>query len=99
MEISQERRLVTEIPGPRSRELLARRLDAVPRGVFYTTPVFVDAASGSIIRDVDGNQLIDLGAGLAVLNVGNGAPAVLEAVREQLERFTHTCVQDTQSEP
>ena len=99
MEIAQERRLVTEIPGPRSRALLERRLASVPRGVFFTTPVFVDAAAGAIVRDVDGNSLIDLGAGLAVLNTGNADPAVLEAVREQLERFTHTCFHVTMSEP
>src|SRR5207237_130201 len=85
MEIAQERRLVTEIPGPNSRALLERRLAAVPRGVFYTAPVFVEAASGAILRDVDGNSLIDLGAGLAVLNTGNATPAVTDAIREQLE--------------
>jgi 4-aminobutyrate aminotransferase / (S)-3-amino-2-methylpropionate transaminase / 5-aminovalerate transaminase len=98
MDIPQERRLLTEIPGPRSRALLDRRLEAVPRGVFYTTPIFVEAASGAIIRDVDGNSLIDLGAGLAVLNSGNADPAVVEAVREQAERFTHTCIHVTQHE-
>jgi 4-aminobutyrate aminotransferase/(S)-3-amino-2-methylpropionate transaminase len=99
MEIEQERRLITEIPGPKSRGLLERRLAAVPRGVFYTTPIFVDSASGAIVRDVDGNQLIDLGAGLAVLNTGNSAPDVVGAVRDQLERFTHTCMHVTMSEP
>jgi 4-aminobutyrate aminotransferase/(S)-3-amino-2-methylpropionate transaminase len=99
LDIPQERRLVTEVPGPRSRELLERRLAAVPRGVFATTPIFVQAASGAIIRDVDGNDLIDLGAGLAVLNTGNAAPAVLDAVRAQLDRFTHTCMHVTMSEP
>jgi 4-aminobutyrate aminotransferase / (S)-3-amino-2-methylpropionate transaminase / 5-aminovalerate transaminase len=99
MDIPQERRLVTEIPGPRSRALLERRLASVPRGVFYTTPVFVDAAQGAVVRDVDGNSLIDLGAGLAVLNTGNSAPAVVEAVGEQLDRFTHTCMHVTMSEP
>ncbi|TMK86122.1 MAG: aminotransferase class III-fold pyridoxal phosphate-dependent enzyme, partial [Actinobacteria bacterium] len=99
MEIPQERRLVTEIPGPKSRAMLERRQAAVPRGVFYTTPVFVEAASGAIIRDVDGNSLIDLGAGLAVLNVGNDAPAVVKAVRDQLDRFTHTCMHVTMGEP
>lgn len=98
MDIPQQRRLVTEVPGPRSRALLERRLAAVPRGIFYTTPVFVEAASGAIIRDVDGNSLIDLGAGLAVLNTGNSAPAVVEAIRGQLERFTHTCMHVTMSE-
>ena len=90
MDIPQERRLVTEIPGPRSRALLERRIEAIPRGVFYTTPIFVEAASGAIIRDVDGNSLIDLGAGLAVLNTGNAAPAVVEAVRDQSSTGSRT---------
>ena len=80
MEIAQERRLVTEVPGPRSRELLARRTAAVPNGLGSSTPVFIEVASGAILRDVDGNQLIDLGAGIAVLNVGNSNPAVVEAI-------------------
>ncbi len=99
MDIPQERRLLTEIPGPKSRQLLERRVEAIPRGVFYTTPIFVEAASGAIIRDVDGNSLIDLGAGLAVLNTGNADPAVVEAVHEQADRFTHTCFHVTMSEP
>jgi 4-aminobutyrate aminotransferase/(S)-3-amino-2-methylpropionate transaminase len=99
MDIAQERRLVTEIPGPRSRELMERRLASVPRGVFWTTPVFAEAASGAIVRDVDGNSLIDLGAGLAVLNTGNGDPAVREAVSHQLDRLTHTCMHVTMTEP
>ena len=99
VEIPQERRLVTEVPGPKSRELLARRAKAVPPAVFYTTPIFAEAASGAVIRDVDGNSLIDLGAGLAVLNAGNSAETVVEAVRDQLERFTHTCFHVTMHEP
>ena len=99
MDIPQERRLLTEIPGPKSRALMERRMEAVPQAVFYTTPIFVEAASGAIIRDVDGNSLIDLGAGLAVLNTGNADPAVVDAVREQAERFTHTCIHVTQNEP
>jgi 4-aminobutyrate aminotransferase/(S)-3-amino-2-methylpropionate transaminase len=99
MEIPQERRLVTEIPGPRSRELLERRAEAVPRGVYAGAPIFIDAAFNAILRDVDGNQLIDLGAGLAVLNTGNSAPSVIQAVRDQLDRFTHTCMHVTMSDP
>src|SRR6266568_1952875 len=91
MEIPQERTLVTEIPGPRSRELLARRDAAVPAAVFNTVPIFARAASGAIVEDVDGNRLIDLGAGLAVLNVGSASPPVVEAVRSQAELYTHTC--------
>jgi 4-aminobutyrate aminotransferase/(S)-3-amino-2-methylpropionate transaminase len=99
MSLSQERRLVTEIPGPRSRELWARRERAVPAAVFNTVPVFVERAAGGIVEDVDGNRLIDFGAGLAVLNLGNSAPAVLEAIREQAERYVHTCFHVTLNEP
>ncbi|MDQ1680846.1 MAG: 4-aminobutyrate aminotransferase / (S)-3-amino-2-methylpropionate transaminase / 5-aminovalerate, partial [Frankiaceae bacterium] len=54
-------------------------------------PVFVERAGGGIIRDVDGNSLIDLGAGIAVVSVGNAHPAVVAAVQRQVEAFTHTC--------
>jgi 4-aminobutyrate aminotransferase / (S)-3-amino-2-methylpropionate transaminase / 5-aminovalerate transaminase len=99
VDLPQERRLVTEIPGPRSRELLARREAAIPKALFNTVPVFVERAAGAIVKDVDGNQLIDFGAGLAVLNVGNAAPAVVEALREQAELYTHTCFHVTMNEP
>src|SRR5687768_3788863 len=88
---AQERRLVTEIPGPRSRALMERRTAAVSAGVGTTLPVFVERAGGGVIRDVDGNSLIDLGAGIAVVNVGNSAPKVVRAVQEQVAAFTHTC--------
>ncbi|MDP9340557.1 MAG: 4-aminobutyrate--2-oxoglutarate transaminase [Actinomycetota bacterium] len=99
MEIPQERTLVTEIPGPRSRKLLARREAAIPAAVFNTVPVFARAASGAIVEDVDGNRLIDLGAGLAVLNAGNTPASVVEAVRAQAELFTHTCFHVVMHEP
>jgi 4-aminobutyrate aminotransferase/(S)-3-amino-2-methylpropionate transaminase len=89
--LPQERRLVTEIPGPRSRELMARRNAAVAAGVGTTLPVFVARAGGGVLVDVDGNSLIDLGAGIAVVSVGNAAPAVVAAVQEQVAAFTHTC--------
>ena len=97
--LAQERKLVTEIPGPRSRELTERRRAAVPGAVFNTVPVFAERASGSIVEDVDGNRLIDLAAGLAVLNVGNASPAVVEAVARQAEQYTHTCFHVTLHEP
>jgi 4-aminobutyrate aminotransferase / (S)-3-amino-2-methylpropionate transaminase / 5-aminovalerate transaminase len=89
--VAQERRLVTEVPGPRSRELLERRTAAVASGVGMTLPVFVERAGGGVIVDVDGNSLIDMGSGIAVVNVGNAAPRVVEAVQEQVAAFTHTC--------
>ena len=94
-EVAQRRSLVTEIPGPRSTELMARRRAAIPAGVGGTMPVFAKKAAGGIVVDVDGNSLIDLGAGIAVLNVGSSAPRVAAAIAEQAEAFTHTCFQVT----
>ncbi len=89
--ISQERRLVTEVPGPRSKELLDRRTQAVARGIGITLPAFITRAGGGILVDADGNQLIDFGSGIAVTSVGASAPLVVEAVQEQVAAFTHTC--------
>jgi 4-aminobutyrate aminotransferase/(S)-3-amino-2-methylpropionate transaminase len=90
-DLPQERRLVTEIPGPRSRELHERRLSAVAAGVSSTLPVYVAAAGGGVVVDVDGNSLIDLASGIAVTSVGNAAPAVVSRVTDQVAAFTHTC--------
>ncbi|MFG3442423.1 4-aminobutyrate--2-oxoglutarate transaminase [Nonomuraea sp. NPDC047897] len=91
MSIPQERRLATAIPGPRSQELLARKQAAVPPGIGTTLPVFVTRAGGGVIEDADGNTLIDFGSGIAVTNVGNAAPRVVERVQRQVADFTHTC--------
>jgi 4-aminobutyrate aminotransferase/(S)-3-amino-2-methylpropionate transaminase len=90
-ELPQERRLVTEIPGPASRALHDRRTAAVAKGVSSVLPVYAAAAGGGVIVDVDGNSLIDFGSGIAVTTVGNSAPRVTEAVADQVQRFTHTC--------
>jgi 4-aminobutyrate aminotransferase/(S)-3-amino-2-methylpropionate transaminase len=89
--LPQERRIVTEIPGPASRALLARRDASVARGVSHVLPVFITAAGGGVLVDADGNSLIDFGSGIAVASVGNSAPRVADRVREQAARFTHTC--------
>jgi 4-aminobutyrate aminotransferase / (S)-3-amino-2-methylpropionate transaminase / 5-aminovalerate transaminase len=89
--LPQRRNLVTEIPGPASRALTERRASAVARGVSSTLPVFVTAAGGGILLDVDGNSLIDFGAGIAVVSVGNAAADVVERVQAQVAQFTHTC--------
>jgi 4-aminobutyrate aminotransferase/(S)-3-amino-2-methylpropionate transaminase len=89
--VEQRRELRTEIPGPRSRELHARKTAAVSAGVGTSLPVYVERAGGGIVVDVDGNQLIDFGSGIAVTSVGNAAPRVVDAVREQVGAFTHTC--------
>lgn len=89
--LPQERKLVTAIPGPKSLELIARKNAAVASGVGVALPVAVVAAGGGVMVDADGNSLIDLGSGIAVTGVGNSAPRVVEAVKAQVEQFTHTC--------
>lgn len=89
--IKQRRTLVTELPGPRSRALAGRRSAAVAPGVSSVLPLYIGAAAGAVLVDVDGNALIDLGAGIAVVSVGHAHPAVVDAVQAQVERFTHTC--------
>ncbi len=89
--IPQQRRLVTDVPGPLSREIGARKAEAVAAGVGTILPAYVAAADGGILLDVDGNQLIDFGSGIAVTNVGHSSPRVVDGVREQAQSFTHTC--------
>jgi 4-aminobutyrate aminotransferase/(S)-3-amino-2-methylpropionate transaminase len=91
MNVPQQRLLRTEIPGPRSIELHARKSVAVAPGVGTTLPIYVERAGGGILVDADGNQLIDFGSGIAVTSVGNSAPRVVSAVQQQVDEFTHTC--------
>ena len=99
MDIPQERKLVTDIPGPRSQEWFERRRLAIPKGVANIHPIVTSRASGAIIEDVDGNRLIDLATGIAVLNVGHTAPEVVAAAQRQLDLDTHTCFHVTANEP
>ena len=91
--------LQTEIPGPASRALLARRGMAVPRGVPAVTPIAVVHAEGAIITDADGNRLIDFGGGIGVVNTGHRHPSIVSAVRDQLDRYAHVCFPVSTYEP
>jgi 4-aminobutyrate aminotransferase/(S)-3-amino-2-methylpropionate transaminase len=92
-------RLQTEIPGPKSRALIARRAKAVPRGVPAVTPIAIVHAEGALVTDADGNQLIDFGGGIGVVNTGHRHPALVQAVHEQLDRFAHVCFPVSTYEP
>jgi 4-aminobutyrate aminotransferase / (S)-3-amino-2-methylpropionate transaminase / 5-aminovalerate transaminase len=87
--IAQERRIVTEIPGPRSRALQERRLAAVASGVSSAIPIFLESGHGAIVVDVDGNQFIDLGSGIGVMTVGHTNEAVVAAAQAQVAELTH----------
>ena len=72
--IAQQRKVVTEIPGPKSQALQAQRLKAVGAGVGTALGIFVEKANGAIIIDADGNHIIDLGSGIGVTTIGHLTP-------------------------
>jgi 4-aminobutyrate aminotransferase / (S)-3-amino-2-methylpropionate transaminase / 5-aminovalerate transaminase len=80
----------TEIPGPRSREILERERRAVARPLIVHEPIVADRARGSTITDVDGNTFVDFVGGVGVANVGHNHPRVVEAITDQVDRFLHT---------
>ena len=90
---------LTEIPGPKSRALLERRQKSVPRGPFNVAPIFVKSARGAIVEDVDGNTYIDFAGGLGCLNVGSSTAAVVKAIKDQADSFSHTCFHVAMHEP
>lgn len=89
--LPQQRKIVTDFPGPRSQELAQRRSSVVAAGVASSVPVYAADVDGGVVVDVDGNSLIDFGSGIAVTTVGASAPKVVEKVQESVEHFTHTC--------
>ena len=90
---------VTEIPGPKSAVLLARRMAALPAGLGKSTEVVVEKAEGALVWDVDGNQLIDFAGGIGMVNLGHRPEAVVNAIQEQLTKYIHTGALVTTFEP
>jgi 4-aminobutyrate aminotransferase/(S)-3-amino-2-methylpropionate transaminase len=79
--------------------LQSRRVAAVPRGVGNAFPVYADRAEDAEVWDVEGKRYIDFAGGIAVLNTGHRHPKVVKAVKDQLEKYTHTCFQVLPYEP
>src|SRR5438309_9669980 len=90
MAVTRSIELKTEIPGPRSREILERKERVVAEPLSIFLPVVVEEAHGATITDVDGNTFIDFTGGVGCLNVGHSHPQVIAAAQEQLARFSHT---------
>ncbi len=88
--VPQERKLVTELPGPKSVALQERRVKSVSRGAGTLANIYMDHGAGAILVDVDGNQLIDLGCGIGVTTIGHAHPDVAAAVSAQVAKLTHT---------
>ena len=91
--------LVTEVPGPRSREIVARREAATPQGAAKLTGIAVESGNGARVVDVDGNQLLDLAGGIGVLAVGHCPEGVSRALSEQAQRLIHMCAIVASYEP
>lgn len=87
---SSSRRIVTEIPGPESQKLHARRVATVSAGVSATFPIYVDHAHDALVVDVDGNQFIDFTGGIGVMTIGHTNEALAQAVTDQVSKVTHT---------
>ncbi|HEX2288291.1 MAG TPA: 4-aminobutyrate--2-oxoglutarate transaminase [Gaiellaceae bacterium] len=82
--------LRTEIPGPRSREIIARKERVIADPLSLNFPIVIERGEGATLTDVDGNTFIDFTGGVGCLNVGHAHPRVVETAQEQLERFSHT---------
>ncbi len=83
-------RLQTEVPGPRSKEILDRKERVIAEPLSIYLPVVIAEGEGALVTDVDGNTFVDFAGGVGCLNVGHSNPRVVEAVQEQASRFTHT---------
>src|SRR5881392_4138456 len=90
MAVTRSIELKTEIPGPRSREILERKARVVAEPLSVFLPVVVEEGHGATVTDVDGNTFIDFTGGVGCLNVGHSHPQVVAAAQEQLARFSHT---------
>ena len=89
--VGSQRQVLTELPGPKSQALQARRKNVVSAGVTNGYTIYIDRAEGAILVDVDGNHILDLGSGIAVTTIGHAVPELIEAVSAQVAAFTHTC--------
>jgi 4-aminobutyrate aminotransferase/(S)-3-amino-2-methylpropionate transaminase len=92
-------RLVSDVPGARSLEILARREAATPRGAAKLTPIAVERAEGAVVVDVDGNRLLDMAGGIGVLAVGHCPQGVVDALTAQAGRLIHMCAIVASYEP
>jgi 4-aminobutyrate aminotransferase/(S)-3-amino-2-methylpropionate transaminase len=98
-EATKSIQIMTELPGPRSRELIARREAAMPAGYGKATNIAVKRAHGALVEDLDGNVLLDFAGGIGVLNVGHTPAEVVEAIKAQAEQMIHVCGLIATTEP
>lgn len=83
-------KIITEtLPGPKAQAIIDRREAAVPSAIRCSYPVVIERGEGAMIEDVDGNKFLDWIGGVGVLNIGFSQPEVVEAVKEQADKYFH----------
>jgi 4-aminobutyrate aminotransferase/(S)-3-amino-2-methylpropionate transaminase len=92
-------KIKTTIPGPKAQAVLNRRNNALANGLAKATDVVVESAKDAVVIDVDGNQLLDFAGGIGMLNLGHRPDNVVNAVKEQLDKYIHSCNIVTSIEP
>src|SRR6478736_9658718 len=90
MAMTKSIELRTEVPGPKSREIVERKERVIAAPLSLVHPIVTAEGRGATLTDVDGNTFIDFTGGVGCLNVGHSHPKVVEAAQEQLSRFAHT---------
>lgn len=83
--------LVTPLPGPKSQAIVARRAAAMPTGAAKSTEIAVESAHGAVVKDVDGNTLLDFAGGIGMMNAGHTPQQVVRAVKKQMDKIVHAC--------
>jgi 4-aminobutyrate aminotransferase/(S)-3-amino-2-methylpropionate transaminase len=91
--------LITEIPGPKSKALLAERNKYVPPGVYLTQPVGIASSKGAIVTDIDGNTLLDFTSGIGVVSLGHCREEIVQTISEQAAKLIHGCIHVVNYEP
>jgi len=81
-------KIMTDVPGPKSRQLYSEAEQNVPKGVGHQTPIAVSSARGATITDVDGNTYLDFAGGIGALNVGHCPDQVVKATKEPAPKET-----------
>jgi 4-aminobutyrate aminotransferase / (S)-3-amino-2-methylpropionate transaminase / 5-aminovalerate transaminase len=91
--------LITEIPGPKSKAIVARREAATPKGAAKATGIAVAHAKGAAVTDVDGNTFLDFAGGIGMLAVGHCPPTVVDAIKNTVDKMIHPGAIVTSFEP
>jgi len=83
-------KMITPLPGPKAKEVIAKRAEVMPDAIKCVHPLVIKRGEGAMFEDVDGNILLDWVGGVGVLNIGYSHPALIEAVKTQSEKYFHT---------